>query len=88
MKFIGKDEEIDVRTQNPEFIDWKWINPKELINVAVNFKVDIYKEVEKKTKTLERCGFGLKASHPLLSHLPHPSVLIIHDIKLHLASRH
>ena len=52
MKFIGKDEEIDVRTQNPEFIDWKWINPKELINVAVNFKVDIYKEVEKKLKSL------------------------------------
>ena len=52
MKFVGKDEEINVKTQNPEFIDWKWINPKELIDVAVDFKVNIYKEIEKKLKSL------------------------------------
>ena len=52
MKFIGKDEEINVKTQNPEFINWKWINPKELTDVAVNFKKDIYKEIKKKLKSL------------------------------------
>ena len=52
MKFLGNDEEINVKTKNPEFIEWKWINSAELTNVAVNFKVDIYKEIEKKLKYL------------------------------------
>ena len=52
MKFLGSDQEINVKTKNPEFIEWKWINSTELTNVAVNFKVDIYKEIEKKLKYL------------------------------------
>ena len=38
MKFSGKNEEINVKTKNPEFLDWKWVNPKELPNIAVKFK--------------------------------------------------
>ena len=45
MKFEGKDQEIDVNTNNPEFLDWKWINPAELPKIVVNFKVDIYKKL-------------------------------------------
>ena len=26
-KFLGKDNEINLDTQHPEFIDWKWIDP-------------------------------------------------------------
>jgi putative (di)nucleoside polyphosphate hydrolase len=29
-KFLGKDDEINLDTQHPEFIDWKWIDPKDL----------------------------------------------------------
>ena len=47
MKFIGKKNEIDVRTKNPEFLDWKWIKSGELPVVAVNFKLDIYKKIIK-----------------------------------------
>ena len=25
MKFLGKPDEINVKTNNPEFFDWKWI---------------------------------------------------------------
>ena len=25
MKFIGKNDEINIKTQNPEFSNWKWI---------------------------------------------------------------
>jgi len=55
MKFKGYDEEINIKTKNPEFLDWKWIDPLELPNVAVDFKVDIYKkliEELKKTKII------------------------------------
>ena len=52
MKFIGKSDEIDVKTKNPEFLDWKWIAPSELLNVAVNFKVDIYKKIKEQLTSL------------------------------------
>ena len=41
-KFIGKDSEINLNTKHPEFIDWKWIEPKLLPEVIVNFKRDLY----------------------------------------------
>ena len=48
MKFLGKPDEINVKTKNPEFFDWKWIKPSKLPDVAVHFKVDIYKKIKKK----------------------------------------
>ena len=37
-KFVGKEKEINLKTKNPEFIEWKWILPEELPNVIVDFK--------------------------------------------------
>ena len=47
MKFLGKNNEINIRTKKPEFLDWKWINPSDLPKVAVDFKVGIYKKIAK-----------------------------------------
>ena len=41
-KFLGKDDEINVGTQHPEFIDWKWIDPQKLPEVVVDFKKELY----------------------------------------------
>ena len=41
-KFLGKDDEINLNTQHPEFIDWKWIDPQDLPEVIVNFKKKLY----------------------------------------------
>ena len=41
-KFLGKDDEINLDTQHPEFIDWKWIDPQELPKVIVDFKKELY----------------------------------------------
>ena len=41
-RFLGNDNEININTKYPEFIDWKWIDPKTLPNVIVNFKKDLY----------------------------------------------
>ena len=43
--FLGKDEEINVETENPEFSEWKWINHKELTKNAVPFKRKVYKRI-------------------------------------------
>ncbi|MDC3157296.1 RNA pyrophosphohydrolase [Candidatus Pelagibacter bacterium] len=41
-KFLGNDDEINLDTQHPEFIDWKWIDPKDLPEVIVDFKKELY----------------------------------------------
>ena len=41
-KFLGKDDEINLDTQHPEFIDWKWIDPNDLPEVIVDFKKELY----------------------------------------------
>ena len=41
-KFLGKDDEINLNTQHPEFIDWKWIDPQDLPEVIVDFKKKLY----------------------------------------------
>ena len=52
MKFLGKSDEINVKTKNPEFLDWKWIEVSQLPNIAVHFKVNIYNELKEELKIL------------------------------------
>ena len=44
-KFIGDENEINLQTRNPEFIEWKWIVPDELPKTIVNFKKKMYVEL-------------------------------------------
>ena len=46
-KFIGEDDEINLKTKNPEFIAWKWVMPDELPNLIVDFKRNMYLEILK-----------------------------------------
>ena len=41
-RFLGNDNEINLDTRRPEFIDWKWIDPIKLPEVIVNFKKNLY----------------------------------------------
>ena len=50
VKFIGEEKEIDLNTEKPEFIEWKWILPDELPNVIVDFKKNMYLKLLKKIK--------------------------------------
>ena len=52
MKFIGKTDEINVKTKNPEFFEWKWIELSKLPEVAVHFKIDIYKKIKEELTSL------------------------------------
>tara|TARA_B110000438_G_C15567352_1_gene543821 strand:- start:144 stop:617 length:474 start_codon:yes stop_codon:yes gene_type:complete len=52
VKFLSEDNEINVNTKNPEFIEWKWINIKELPDVIVDFKKHIYEKILNELKKL------------------------------------
>ncbi len=51
MKFLGKNNEINIKTERPEFLDWKWIKPSDLPTVAVDFKLNIYKKMAKELES-------------------------------------
>ena len=52
MKFLGRNDEINVKTKNPEFLDWKWIELAKLSDIAVHFKADIYKKIKRELSLL------------------------------------
>ncbi len=51
-RFTGKDSDINVGTENPEFSEWKWCNHNILTKNAVPFKKNIYKSVLEEFKDL------------------------------------
>tara|TARA_A100001011_G_scaffold282513_1_gene292652 strand:+ start:362 stop:838 length:477 start_codon:yes stop_codon:yes gene_type:complete len=52
MRFIGNEKEIDIKTKNPEFLDWKWIEVDMITDVVVDFKLHVYKELKEKIKKI------------------------------------
>ena len=46
MRFIGDELEINIKTKHPEFLDWKWVDLEDLTKIAVNFKLEVYKQVK------------------------------------------
>ena len=52
MRFNGEDNEINIKTKNPEFLDWKWIEIDQLTEVVVDFKLHVYKEVKEQVKKI------------------------------------
>ena len=52
MRFIGDDNEINIKTKKPEFLEWKWIEIDQLTEVVVDFKLHVYKEVKEKVKKI------------------------------------
>ena len=45
VRFEGNDNEINLDTSNPEFIEWKWLDIENLPTVIVDFKKHIYKKL-------------------------------------------
>ena len=52
MKYLGNDNEINIQTKNPEFLDWKWIDLDYITEVVVDFKLHVYKDVKEKVKEI------------------------------------
>ena len=45
LRFTGDDAEINIATEEPEFCEWKWLSPHDLVDLAVPFKRDVYQNV-------------------------------------------
>ena len=45
VRFIGKENEININTKYPEFIEWKWIEMDLLPDLIVKFKKQLYEKV-------------------------------------------
>ena len=52
LKFTGSDDEINLKTSHPEFIEWKWVEIDKITNTVVSFKLNVYKNIKEKIKKI------------------------------------
>ena len=52
MRFLGNDNEINLKTKHPEFLEWKWINIQNITDKVVNFKIHVYEKIKIELKKL------------------------------------
>ena len=52
VRFHGDDEEININTKHPEFLDWKWVNIENLTDQIVEFKIHVYKKIQEELKKI------------------------------------
>ena len=45
MRFSGLDSQINIQTEEPEFAEWRWMAPDELLDNIVPFKRSVYEQV-------------------------------------------
>ena len=45
LRFQGQDRDINIATQHPEFSEWRWLPPKDLVDNIVPFKREVYRKV-------------------------------------------
>ena len=44
-RFLGEDSDVNIETEDPEFREWKWIEPAQLPDLIVPFKRKLYESV-------------------------------------------
>ena len=52
VRFLGNDNEINLNTSKPEFIEWKWANLDDLPGMIVDFKKKLYEKLLPKIKLI------------------------------------
>ena len=51
-KLNGEEKEININTKKPEFLEWKWINIEDLPDRVVDFKLNVYLQIQKEIKKI------------------------------------
>ena len=44
-RFLGRDSDIDIATEDAEFREWRWVSPAELPDMIVSFKRALYRRL-------------------------------------------
>ena len=52
MRFTGSENEINIKTKKPEFLDWKWVDLNQITEIVVDFKLHVYQELKRKIKEI------------------------------------
>ena len=52
MRFVGNEDEINIKTKKPEFLDWKWVDVNEITKFVVDFKLEVYKKIQNEIKKI------------------------------------
>ena len=52
MKFRGKESEINLNTNHPEFLEWKWIDIDQITDAVVEFKLNVYNKIQEEVKKI------------------------------------
>lgn len=42
LRFNGSDKDVNIATHQPEFSQWRWVEPDRLVDLIVPFKRDLY----------------------------------------------
>ncbi len=48
MRYLGNDNEINIKTSKPEFLEWKWVDLNMITDIVVDFKLEVYKKLKDK----------------------------------------
>jgi len=52
MRYLGEDKDINIKTDKPEFLEWKWVDIDRITESVVDFKLHVYKELKEKVKKI------------------------------------
>jgi len=52
LRFLGVDQEINLQTNQPEFVEWKWVTPSQLPDLIVPFKRELYLQILREFSSL------------------------------------
>ena len=44
-RFLGRDEDVNIATDHPEFREWRWAEPQRLPDLIVPFKRNLYQRL-------------------------------------------
>ena len=52
MRFLGQDNQINIKTAQPEFSEWKWIELEKITDLVVDFKMHVYKNIQEQVRKI------------------------------------
>ena len=52
MRYLGKNNEINIKTKKPEFLEWKWVDLELITDLVVDFKLHVYEKVQEKVRKI------------------------------------
>ena len=52
MRYLGNNDDINIKTDKPEFLEWKWVDLNMITEIVVNFKLHVYRELKEKVNRI------------------------------------